>query len=111
MLGAVRGTGRVPLGREVSLTEVLALAGGTTEKADLQHVRVTRRQRGLVINAQYDVTRFGEDELAQHVRVGPHDGVFVPTALRAQDDVAPWVQVVSGIVLTVSSILVIAGAR
>lgn len=111
VLGAVRGTGRVQLGRAVSLTEVLALAGGTTEKADLQRVRVTHRQRGLVITAQYDVTRFGEDELAGQVRVGPRDGVFVPTALRAQDDVTPWVQVVSGVVLTVSSILVIAGAR
>lgn len=110
VLGAVRGTGRVQTGRPLSLGEVLSLAGGTTDKADLRHVRLTQRQRGLTISSRYDVTAAG-DGIGALARVKAGDTVFVATELRAQDDIAPWVQVVSGIVLTVSSILVLSGVR
>lgn len=111
VLGAVRGTGKVTLGRPLPLGDVLALAGGTSDKADLRRVRVTQHHKGLTISGQYDLTAQDPQSAAALIRVKAGDSVYVANELRAQDDVAPWVQVVSGIVLTVSSILVISGVR
>jgi len=45
LLGAVRNPGRYELSRSIDLVNLLALAGGQQESADLSDVRITRTMR------------------------------------------------------------------
>ena len=45
LLGAVTNPGRYELSRSIDLVNLLALAGGTRESADLSNVRITRTVR------------------------------------------------------------------
>ncbi|MBI2163351.1 MAG: SLBB domain-containing protein [candidate division NC10 bacterium] len=82
LLGALsgiggRGAGVYPLRGRTSLTEFLASAGGVTQEADLEHIRVTREDgRAVTVNLFAVV---GEGELSRDLVLDVGDVVFIPT--------------------------------
>lgn len=82
VLGAVgaaagRGSGVYPLRGKTRLSEFLASVGGVAPEADLEHIRVTREDGGVVTVNLFAVV--GEGELSRDLVLDTGDVVFIPT--------------------------------
>ena len=80
--GAVEKPGRIALPQDRSLTvaEVISIAGGPAQRAEMKRVKVTRKNaRGEVITTQINVSAVANtrNRAATHV-VESGDTVFVP---------------------------------
>jgi polysaccharide biosynthesis/export protein len=79
VVGKVNRPGDFPLSRPIDVMQALSLAGGTTAYADVNDIRVLRREGGRqqVFNFRYDEVRRGRD-LAQNILLRSGDTVVVP---------------------------------
>jgi len=79
VVGKVTRPGDFPLIRPIDVMQALSLAGGTTTFADVNGIRVLRREGGqqLVFRFRYDEVRRGRD-LAQNILLQSGDTVVVP---------------------------------
>jgi len=81
LLGAVQKPGRYEISRTIDLPNLLSLAGGGSENADLSHVRITRvlrtttrtERRELMVNIE-DLTKTQDGDMV----LNDGDFVFVP---------------------------------
>ena len=79
VVGKVNRPGDFPLNRPIDVMQALSLAGGTTPYADVNAIRVLRRDGGgqLVFRFRYDDVRRGR-ELSQNILLHSGDTVVVP---------------------------------
>lgn len=80
VVGKVNRPGNFPLIRPIDVMQALSLAGGTTPFADVNGIRVLRRETGgqqQVFRFRYDDVRRGRD-LAQNILLHSGDTVVVP---------------------------------
>src|SRR5215472_272199 len=80
VVGKVNRPGDFPLIRPIDVMQALSLAGGTTPFADVDGIRVLRREPGgeqRVFRFRYDEVRRGHD-LAQNILLHSGDTVVVP---------------------------------
>jgi polysaccharide biosynthesis/export protein len=80
VVGKVNRPGNFLLIRPIDVMQALSLAGGTTPFADVNGIRVLRREAGgeqLVFRFRYDEVRRGRD-LAQNILLQSGDTVVVP---------------------------------
>lgn len=79
VLGEVRKPGSYLVSPMTSILEVLAMAGGTTDKGSLRNVRVTKKSTGKT--ASYDMyPLFMSGEPPPEIQFSQGDMVFVPLA-------------------------------
>lgn len=102
VVGGVVRPGRVSLPGPTRLVDAIALAGGPTERADLEEVRLVRSGPGYAISTMYDVESFFEDGgVVGQVEVRPGDTVIVGAFAY---------EVFDAVVRTVSNVAIIAAA-
>lgn len=79
VVGKVNRPGNFALVRPIDVMQALSLAGGATPFADVNGIRVLRREDGrqLVFRFRYDDVRRGRD-LAQNILLRSGDTVVVP---------------------------------
>jgi polysaccharide biosynthesis/export protein len=79
VVGKVNRPGDFPLNRPIDVMQALSLAGGTTPYADVNGIRVLRREGGRqqVFRFRYDEVRRGR-ELSQNILLRSGDTVVVP---------------------------------
>jgi protein involved in polysaccharide export with SLBB domain len=78
VIGSVGSGGRVSVGGATPLVDLVAMAGGATDKGDLGDVRVVQRGERFTIATSYDVEEYmSEGGLLAHVLVNPGDSVYV----------------------------------
>lgn len=79
VVGKVNRPGDFPLIRPIDVMQALSLAGGTTPYADVNGIRILRRDgsRQLVFRFRYDEVRRGRD-LSQNILLHSGDTVVVP---------------------------------
>ena len=78
VFGWVRTPGWIEVAGSLSLLDVVALAGGPAEEADLDEVRLVRSGPGFTLATRYDMERFFEEGgVVAQVLVEPGDSVFV----------------------------------
>jgi polysaccharide biosynthesis/export protein len=79
VVGKVNRPGDFVLNRPIDVMQALSLAGGTTPFADVDRIRILRRDgaRQLVFRFRYDDVRRGR-ELAQNILLQSGDTVVVP---------------------------------
>jgi protein involved in polysaccharide export with SLBB domain len=78
VLGQVSRPGMFLTDRPLTLDRALALAGGPTDKAALQHVRIVRRSNGVITSQRVNLRRaIARAGLALNIRVGPGDMVLI----------------------------------
>lgn len=80
VVGKVNRPGNFPLIRPIDVMQALSLAGGTTPFADVNGIRVLRREAGgqqQVFRFRYDDVRRGRD-LGQNILLHSGDTVVVP---------------------------------
>lgn len=108
VVGQVKAPGRVRIRGEVPLIDALGLAGGPTEKGEIDDVRVVRKGFAYTLSAGYDVERyFEEGGVVGMVNVRPGDTVYL-----ADNTDTVWkdiIGVISDIALISASIALFAG--
>jgi polysaccharide export outer membrane protein len=79
VVGKVNRPGDFPLIRPIDVMQALSLAGGTTSFADVNGIRILRREGGrqVVFRFRYDDVRRGR-ELSQNILLHSGDTVVVP---------------------------------
>jgi polysaccharide export outer membrane protein len=79
VVGKVNRPGDFPLIRPIDVMQALSLAGGATPYADVNGIRILRRDGGrqVVFRFRYDEVRRGRD-LAQNILLHSGDTVVVP---------------------------------
>jgi polysaccharide biosynthesis/export protein len=79
VVGKVNRPGDFPLNRPIDVMQALSLAGGATPYADVNGIRILRREgaRQVVFRFRYDDVRRGR-ELAQNILLHSGDTVVVP---------------------------------
>jgi len=79
VVGKVNHPGNFPLIRPIDVMQALSLAGGATPFADVDAIRILRREgsRQLVFRFRYDDVRRGR-ELSQNILLQSGDTVVVP---------------------------------
>lgn len=79
VVGKVNHAGDFPLNRPIDVMQALSLAGGTTPYADVDQIRVLRREgdQQKVFRFRYDDVRRGRD-LSQNILLHSGDTVVVP---------------------------------
>jgi polysaccharide export outer membrane protein len=79
VVGKVNHPGQYPLNRPVDVMQALSIAGGTTPFAELNHIRVLRREgtRQISIDFRYGAVERGRD-LKQNILLQSGDTVVVP---------------------------------
>jgi polysaccharide export outer membrane protein len=79
VLGKVNRPGDFPLTRPIDVMQALSLAGGATPFADVNGIRILRRDgdRQVVFRFRYDEVRRGRD-LSQNILLRSGDTVVVP---------------------------------
>jgi polysaccharide biosynthesis/export protein len=79
VVGKVNRPGDFPLNRPIDVMQALSLAGGTTPYADVNGIRILRRDGGrqVVFRFRYDDVRRGR-ELSQNILLHSGDTVVVP---------------------------------
>jgi polysaccharide export outer membrane protein len=79
VVGKVNHAGDFPLNRPIDVMQALSLAGGTTAYADVNEIRVLRREddHQKVFRFRYDDVRRGRD-LSQNILLHSGDTVVVP---------------------------------
>lgn len=80
VVGKVNRPGNFPLSRSIDVMQALSLAGGATPFADVNGIRVLRREAGgqqRVFRFRYDDVRRGRD-LSQNILLHSGDTVVVP---------------------------------
>jgi protein involved in polysaccharide export with SLBB domain len=81
VVGGVNQPGRLPVRGPVLLIDLLAMAGGANDRADLGEVEVVHRGPAFTIATTYDVEGFLEKGgLLSNVMVNPGDTVYVTTS-------------------------------
>jgi polysaccharide biosynthesis/export protein len=79
VLGAVNKQDNFPARQEMSLSEVLALAGGASTESDLHRVKITRGDRAIEESFTIDMAQFMDaGDMNQLPMVRPGDIVYVP---------------------------------
>lgn len=109
VLGGVANPGRISVRGPMPLVELLSLAGGPVERAELDEVHVVRRGKSFTLATRYDVEEFfAEGGLVDRVIIQPGDTVYI--GHRAPFEV--WtsiVQVVSSVSVLAASFAIFAG--
>jgi polysaccharide biosynthesis/export protein len=79
VVGKVNRPGDFPLIRPIDVMQALSLAGGATPYADVNGIRILRREAGQqrVFRFRYDDVRKGKD-LSQNILLHSGDTVVVP---------------------------------
>lgn len=77
VLGEVKEPGTFPFKSNLSIIEALALAGGTTERADTNGTKLTRVVNGVEVQVRVPMQEIVEGR-KKNVRLLPGDVVFVP---------------------------------
>ncbi len=79
VVGKVNRPGDFSLSRPIDVMQALSLAGGTTAYADVNGIRILRREGSgqVVFHFRYDEVRRG-DKLAQNILLHSGDTVVVP---------------------------------
>ena len=79
VVGKVNHPGQYPLNRPVDVMQALSIAGGTTPFAELNHIRVLRRDgaRLISIDFRYSAVEHGRN-LQQNILLQSGDTVVVP---------------------------------
>ena len=79
VVGKVNHPGQYPLNRPVDVMQALSIAGGTTPFAELNHIRVLRRDgaRLISIDFRYGAVEHGRN-LQQNILLQSGDTVVVP---------------------------------
>lgn len=78
VFGAVTNSQNFPLVDEISLFELLSMAGGPTTDADLRHIKIYRRDYTPSYTT-LDLTGYlAKGQLDPTIKVGPGDIIFIP---------------------------------
>ncbi|MGE5578390.1 MAG: polysaccharide biosynthesis/export family protein, partial [Syntrophothermus sp.] len=82
VLGAVRQPGAYTVQYGARITEVLALAGGTTAEADASHARFTRQPNGGTQEEQVQTLNLQEllagEDISGNLLLAPGDKLYIP---------------------------------
>lgn len=78
VFGAVRNPGNYMFSNNMTLFQVLGLAGGITEQADLKEVRIISENEGMPVITLLDLSDNHRIARAKPFRVYPNDTVLIP---------------------------------
>ena len=77
--GYVNAPGVYKIGREITVIEAILLAGGLSELANPEDIRIIRKKNELekIYQINYEAILTGED-MKQNIRLYPGDAIIVP---------------------------------